>query len=200
MVSVPARRSQVAFATDRGLSQRRACTLVKVGRSALRYRSRKAQKDAALLARMAELAAQYPRYGYRRVRIFLGRDGHKMSFGRAYRLWRAAKLQVPRKRPRRRIASGRPRPQAPAGANQVWSYDFVFDWCANGQKLKCLTVTDEWTKEGLAIEVDGRIRSARVIEVLSRLVSERGAPLYLRSDNVLRQELWRLEGQQISLR
>lgn len=59
----------------------------------------------------------------------------------------------------------------------------MFDWCANGQQLKCLTVTDEWTKEGLAIEVDGRIRSARVIEVLSRLVSERGAPLYLRSDN-----------------
>ena len=46
-----------------------------------------------------------------------------------------------------------------------------------------LTITDEWTREGLAIEVDGRIRSARVIEVLSRLVSERGAPLYLRSDN-----------------
>ena len=106
-----------------------------------------------------------------------------MSFGRAYRLWRQARLQVPRKRPRKRIATGRPRPQAPTGANQVWSYDFVFDWCANGQQLKCLTVTDEWTKEGLAIEVDGRIRSPRVIEVLSRLVSERGAPLYLRSDN-----------------
>jgi transposase InsO family protein len=53
----------------------------------------------------------------------------------------------------------------------------------SGQELKCLTVTDEWTKEGLAIEVDGRFRSGRVIEVLSRLVSERGAPLYLRSDN-----------------
>ena len=65
----------------------------------------------------------------------------------------------------------------------MWSYDFVFDACANGQQLKCLTVTDEWTKEGLAIEVDGRIRSNRVIEVLSRLVSARGAPLYLRSDN-----------------
>ena len=183
MVSVPARRSQVVFATARSLSQRRACTLVKVGRSALRYRSRMAVKDAPVLTRMSELAAQYPRYGYRRVRIFLGRDGHKMSFGRAYRLWRQAKLQVPRKRPRKRIATGRPRPQAPTGTNQVWSYDFVFDWCANGQQLKCLTVTDEWTKEGLAIEIDGRIRSPRVIEVLSRLVSERGAPLYLRSDN-----------------
>lgn len=48
---------------------------------------------------------------------------------------------------------------------------------------KCLTVTDEWIKEGLAIEVGGRIRSPRVIEVLSRLVSERGPSLYFRSGN-----------------
>ncbi len=114
---------------------------------------------------MMALAGQYPRYGYRRISIFLEREGHVMSFGRCHRLWRQAKLQVPRKRPRKRIATGRPRPNAPTGANQVWSYDFVFDWCANGQQLKCLTVTDEWTKEGLAIEVDGRIRSGRVIEV-----------------------------------
>ncbi len=87
------------------------------------------------------------------------------------------------KRPRKRVSAARPRPQAPSEPNQVWSYDFVFDHCANGQQLKCLTVTDEFTKEGLAIDVDGRIRSPRVIEVLSRLVSERGAPIFLRSDN-----------------
>jgi putative transposase len=183
MVSVPARRSQVAYATGKGLSQRRACTLIEVGRSALHYRSVKAVKDAPVLKRMAELSALYPRYGYRRIAVFLDRDGHRLSFGRAYRLWRRAKLKVPRKRPRKRIASARPRPNAPTGANQVWSYDFVFDWCANGQQLKCLTISGEWTKEGLAIEVDGSLRSRRVIEVLSRLVSERGAPLYLRSDN-----------------
>jgi putative transposase len=183
MVSVPARREQVAYATGHGLSQRRACTLVSVGRSALGYRSRKAVKDAAVVARMRELSAQYPRYGYRRIRIFLGRDGHKMSPGRAHRLWRAAKLQVPRKRPKRRVAGSRPRPQAPTGPNQVWAFDFVFDACANGQQLKCLTIADEFSKEGLAIEVDGRIRSGRVIEVLSRLVGERGAPQHLRSDN-----------------
>jgi len=136
-----------------------------------------------VIARMQELSAQYPRYGYRRIRIFLDRDGHAMSPSRAHRLWRAARLQVPRKRPRKRVAAARPRPQAPTGPNQVWSYDFVFDHCANGQQLKCLTVTDEFTKEGLAIDVDGRIRSARVIEVLSRLVSARGAPRFLRSDN-----------------
>ena len=182
-MSVRARREAVAYATGRGLSQRRACTLLSVARSALAYRARKPASDAAVLARMGELARRYPRYGYRRIRVFLGRDGHRMSAGRAYRLWRAAGLQVPRKRPRRRATTSRPRPQAPTGANQVWSYDFVFDHCANGQQLKCLTVTDEFTKEGLAIDVDGRIRSPRVIEVLSRLVSARGAPAFLRSDN-----------------
>ena len=182
-MSVPARRRQVAYGRERGLSARRACTLFSVARSALCYESRKASKDAAAIERMKDLSARYPRYGYRRIHIFLGRDGHRMSPGRTYRLWRAAGLQVPRKRPRKRVAAARPRPQAPTGPNQVWSYDFVFDHCANGQKLKCLTVTDEFTKQGLAIDVDGRIRSPRVMEVLSRLVSARGAPAFLRSDN-----------------
>ena len=106
-----------------------------------------------------------------------------MSNKKAYRLWKNAGLQVPTKRRRRRIASTRPRPQPTAGPNQVWAYDFVFDACANGQKLKCLTVVDEWTREALAIDVSGSLRSGRVIEVLSRLVSLRGAPLVLRSDN-----------------
>ena len=66
---------------------------------------------------------------------------------------------------------------------QVWAYDFVFDACANGQQLKCLTVVDEYTRESLAIDVAGSIRSGRVIEVLSQLISTHGAPKILRSDN-----------------
>ena len=87
MVSVPARREQVTHAMRRGVSQRRACTLMKVSRSALGYRPRLVAKDAPVLTRMAALSAQYPRYGYRRIRIFLDRDGHAMSAGRADRLW-----------------------------------------------------------------------------------------------------------------
>jgi putative transposase len=183
MVSVPARRQQVAYAASRGLSERRACTLLKVARSALRYSSRLVARDAPVVTAMKELAQRYPRYGYRRIQVFLEREGHVMGTDRAYRLWSQAGLQVPRKRPRRRVASSRPRPQAPVQANQVWAYDFVFDACANGQQLKCLTVIDEYTRECLAIDVAGSIRSGRVIEVLSRLMSERGCPQVLRSDN-----------------
>jgi putative transposase len=183
MVSACARRQQVEYATKRGLSCRRACALLKVARSGLGYRSRMADKDAAVIPKMKELAAQYPRYGYRRIRIFLGRAGCPMSSERMYRLWRLEKLQVPRRRPRRRVATSRPLPLPPTRANCVWAYDFVFDSCANGQQLKCLTVVDEWTREALAIDVAGSIRSGRVIEVLAKLISVHGAPTYLRSDN-----------------
>ena len=90
---------------------------------------------------------------------------------------------MPAKRKRRRVASTQPRPCLPVGRNSVWSYDFVFDACANGQSLKCLTVVDEYTRQCLAIDVAGSIRAGRVIEVLSRLISLHGAPTYLRSDN-----------------
>ncbi|MBW2244229.1 MAG: transposase [Deltaproteobacteria bacterium] len=58
-----------------------------------------------------------------------------MSADRAYRIWKKAGLQVPRRRPRRRVATGRPRPLPATGANQVWAYDFVFDACANGPEF-----------------------------------------------------------------
>lgn len=106
-----------------------------------------------------------------------------MSADRAWRLWRLAGLRVPRKRPRRRVSVRRPRPQPAIAVRHVWVYDFVFDACANSQQLKCLTVIDEHTHEYLTIDVAGSIRSVRVIEILSKLVSVHGAPRYLRSDN-----------------
>ncbi len=183
MVSSQARRAQVAFAIERGHSKRRACELIGVARSALDYRSVRKERDTPVIEAMKRLARQYPRYGYRRIRIFLKREGHAMSWERAHRLWKAAELQLPQRRPRRRVAGSRPRPLPPSGPNSVWAYDFVFDGCANGQQIKCLTVVDEFTRECLAIDVAGSIRSKRVIEVLARLVSERGAPRYMRSDN-----------------
>ena len=183
MVSAPARRHRVMFAKKRGLSLRRACALFVVARSALHYESKMAKKDAPALKHMRELAAQYPRYGYRRIRIFLARRGIELGRDQCHRLWRQAQLQVPRKRPRKRVASGRPRPLPPTAANDVWAIDFIFDACADGRQLKCLTVIDEWTRECLEIDVAASIRSRRVIDVLARLESLRGAPRYLRSDN-----------------
>lgn len=168
---------------ERGIAQRRACALMQVARSSLAYVPTLPQKNASVVGAMQRLSRQYPRYGSRRIRVFLGREGIEVGKDKCRRLWAEQGLQVPKKRPRRRVAASRPRPLAPATANSVWSYDFVFDACANGQQLKCLTVVDEYTRESLAIDVAGTIRSTRVIEVLSKLISMRGAPRYLRSDN-----------------
>ena len=74
------------------------------------------------------------------------------------------------------------RPLPVTGPNHVWAYDFVFDACANGQQIKYLTIIDEFTRECLAIDMAGSIRSGRVIDVLPRLVSQSGVAQYLRSD------------------
>jgi putative transposase len=173
----------VTFARTRGLSLRRACALLGTARSGLRRKSKREAADAPVVARMRELSSEYPRYGYRFVRIFLEREGHKMSADRAYRLWSQARLQVSRKRPRRRVSARRPRPTPPQGPNHVWAVDFVHDHCANGQRLKCLTIVDEWTRECLAIDVAGSLRAGRVVDVLARLASLHGAPRFVRSDN-----------------
>ncbi|ALP68795.1 Mobile element protein (plasmid) [Paraburkholderia caribensis] len=73
---------------------------------------------------MSILPGQYPRYGYRRIQIFLERQGRAMSTDRAWRLWRLA-LQVPRKRPRRRvsvIALGRSRRRRHDTSGRTTSY------------------------------------------------------------------------------
>ena len=120
------------------------------------------------------LSAQYPRYGYRRIRIFLRRKGTEWPASGPSPLAPSGPAAARRRPGAASPAAGRG-PCPPA--NQVWAYDFVFDASANGQQIKCLTVVDEYTRECLAIDVAGSIRSKRVIEVLSRLVSMHGAPL-----------------------
>src|SRR3954469_3219102 len=110
-------------------------------------------------------------------------DVSALAAGAAAGAKEAAASTRPKKRPRRRVATSRPRPLPPTAVNHVWAYDFVFDTCADGRTLKCLTVIDEFTRECLAIDVAGGIRSGRVIEVLAQLVSVHGVPRYLRSDN-----------------
>ena len=84
-----------------------------------------------------------------------------MGTDRAYRLWQACRAagSVDGKHEDESLRAGLvPRR---LGRNHVWAYDFVFDTSATGQQIKCLTVVDEWTREALAIDVSGSIRSER---------------------------------------
>ncbi len=182
MVSALQRREVVGILKGMKVSERRSCQLVTISRHGLRYDSRRS--DSALLEKLKTIATEHPRYGYRRACALLNRSGDQINHKRVYRVWREAQLSLPRRRPRKRRAGSSALLSSRAmKPNQVWTYDFVFDRCANGQHLKLLTVVDEYTRESLAIHVATSIKSRAVIAVLSRLVAERGTPGCLRSDN-----------------
>jgi putative transposase len=135
--------------------------------------------------RLRELAEKHPRFGYRRIRILLRRAGERGNAKRVYRLWRQAGLGVKRslKKPQRAGASQK-RAIVAQGPNAVWTVDFLEDRTVSGQKLRLLTVTDEFTRESLAIEVGRSLTAEQVAATLERVIEERGtAPGYLRSDN-----------------
>jgi putative transposase len=177
---VAERRDAVRFLLTKHLSVQRACALVQLQRATFLYQPRPARDDE-LLRELKALAQAHPRYGYRRAWAVLRRT-RTVNRKRVHRLWKRAKLQV--KRPvRRRVQRERPSPLTAAYPNHVWAYDFVQDEDCHGTTLYILTVMDEFTREGLAIDVNDSTSAERVIQVLEQLVATNGAPAYLRSDN-----------------
>lgn len=177
------RRAAVAYAQARfGLSQRRTCRLVGAGRSTVRYRSRR-REDGVVRRRLRELAAERPRFGYRRLHALLRREGITVNHKRIERLYREEGLAVRR---RARKAPGRirrGRPSAPERANEQWALDFLEDALASGRKIRLLSVIDVFTREALALEVDTSLPASRVVRVLDRLASERPLPAQIVLDN-----------------
>jgi putative transposase len=172
--------SACAFLVAGGLSVPRACALIQIARSTFRYLA-PPRDDTELLAQIRELVARHPRYGYRRISVLLRRTG-RVNEKRVRRLWRQQRLQVQRVR-RRRLRPVRPARLAASYPNHIWAYDFVEDALADGKALRILTVMDEFTREGLAVDVALTTSAERVIGVLSALIAQHGAPAYLRSDN-----------------
>ncbi len=61
--------------------------------------------------------------------------------------------------------------------------DFMHDVLADGTKIRLLTIVDSFTRESLALEVASGFKSTDVVEVLRRLVAERGSPQRIHCDN-----------------
>jgi putative transposase len=186
MSSAQQRRETVQQLRARGLSLRRSCALCHISRSSLRYQPQPRQRaqNQLLATRLHAIARQHPRYGYRRAHALVCRETPGVNVKRVHRIWRQERLCVPTRRKRRRRADRTVlRPIEATCPNQVWTYDFVHDTCANGQRLKILTLTDEFTRESLAIEVATTIRATRIVAILHQVFQQQGAPAYLRSDN-----------------
>lgn len=173
-------REAVQFLVAGGLSVQRACTVVQMHRSSFRYVAHPTD-DMPLLGRIHGLAVQHPRYGYRRISVLLNRT-EKVNQKRVRRLWKLHRLQV-RRVVRKRVRRVRPARLQAAYPGHIWAYDFVEDALADGTPLRILTVMDEFTREGLALDVALTTSAERVIGVLTALFAQHGAPAHLRSDN-----------------
>ena len=178
-----ARKAAVArLVEQRGLSQVRACRLVGLNRSSMNYRPRRPD-DSMLRQRLRELAAQRRRFGYRRLGWLLEREGHVMNRKKLYRLYREEKLMVRRRGRRKRAIGSRAPMTLPNAINQRWSLDFVSDALGDGRRFRILCVVDNFSRECLAAVVDTSLGGVRVVRELERLVSERGTPGVIVSDN-----------------
>ncbi len=135
---------------------------------------------------MHELVRAYPRYGYRMIGAKLGQEGWRINHKRMYRLWRQEGFKVPKKvRKKRRLGHHgnscvRRRAQH---KDHVWTWDFIHDRTRTGTPLKWLAITDEYTRECLALEVDRSITAERIVDLLTSLFLTRGVPKHIRSDN-----------------
>ena len=181
------------------MSERRACRVLGVDRTSVRYQATRPD-DGTLRDRLKALAQERRRFGYRRLHVMLRREGHAVNKKRVQRIYREEKLTV-RRRGGRKRAMGTRRPlEIPLVANQRWSLDFVSDQMTDGRRFRILTVIDNCTRECLGLVADTSLSGLRVARELDDVIRLRGRPDTIVSDNVLCREAALGFGQQVSTR
>ena len=164
------------------MSERRACRVLGVDRTSVRYQATRPD-DSVLRDRLKALAQERRRFGYRRLHVMLRREGHAVNKKRVQRIYREEKLTV-RRRGGRKRAMGTRRPlEIPLFANQRWSLDFVSDQMTDGRRFRILTVIDNCTRECLGLVADTSLSGRRVARELDAIILRRGRPETIISDN-----------------
>jgi putative transposase len=182
VVTAPARREVVRVMVTRGLSERRALTIVRMSAAALRYVPRP-DPDPGLRNRIVALAHRHRRYGAGMIYLKLRQEGRLVNHKRVDRLYAEARLQLKRRRRKKVPVADRQPLLRPVAPNEVWSADFVFDRTAEGRVLKCLTIVDDATTEAVAVVPARALGGLPVTRVLEQLAASRGLPQVLRTDN-----------------
>lgn len=183
MVTPAARREAAAHLVEsHEVSQRRACAVLGIGRSSVRYASRR-PPDGAERARLKELAAERRRFGYRRLGVLLRREGFRTNHKKVYRMYREEGLAVRRRSGRKRALGARLAREVYDRPNQAWALDFASDSLACGRRIRLLVVVDVATKVNLLSIVDTSVGGHRVVRELSALVDRHGKPGRIISDN-----------------
>jgi putative transposase len=176
------RRAIVHLRETYEMSERRACRTIAMHRSTNRYRPRP-DGDGELKARLLALAEAKPRWGMPLLHAVARREGLVVNHKRTERVYRELGLSLRLRRRKKRPSHLRVLMPRPAGPDERWSMDFIFDQLTTGRRLKCLTVGDDFTREALALETGHSLAGRHVVEVLDRLIHARKAPASIVMDN-----------------
>jgi putative transposase len=163
------------------LSERTACRLSGISRTAFRYIQR-AKSDESIRKRLKELASQYPRYGYLLLHGLLRAEKLVKNKKQTYRLYTEEGLQV-RTKKRKKIQRPRLPMLLPSSVNERWSMDFVADQLSNGRRFRVLNVVDDCTREMIGQLVSVSISGRQVARFLEQLIEVRGKPYGIVCDN-----------------
>lgn len=179
----PVNRKKVArhLINEHRLSERRACTLASVSRTAFRYEPRP-RDDTALRARLKELAVKQSAYGYLLLHGMLKAEGLVINKKRTYRVYTEEGLQV-RTRKRKKLQRPRQPMELPTRTNQRWSMDFVSDQLSNGRRYRVLNIVDDYSREMVGQLVSVSISGRQVARFLDQLIENRSKPSKVICDN-----------------
>ena len=133
--------------------------------------------------RIVDIAHVRRRFGYRRIHDLLRSEFPGVNHKRVFRLYKNANLAVRRRKKVKRPPNERVPLQIARKVNDVWSMDFVSDSLSNGRRIKCLTVTDDFSHECIDIAVDFGISGQYVTRLLDQASIFRGYPVAVRTDN-----------------
>jgi putative transposase len=164
------------------MSERRACRVIGCQRMTVRYRSRR-RADPKLRERLVALARERRRFGYRRLLIFLRREGFVVNHKRLFRLYREERLMVRKRGGRKRALGSRTPMPVPTRPNELWALDFVSDQLVSGRRFRILAIYDVCTRRCLLAVADFSLSGRRVARELDRLIAVHGKPKAIGSDN-----------------
>ena len=167
-----------------GVSIRLACTTFGISETCYRYQARLSTENTLIADGLLRITAAHKRWGFGLCFLYLRNvKGFGWNHKRVYRIYRELELNL-RIKPRRRLKRDHPGElDVPNSPNQVWSMDFMSDQLASGKRFRTFNVMDDYNREGLGIEVDTSLPSARVTRALDQIIEWRGKPAALRCDN-----------------
>ncbi len=185
MVRPSQRREMAQWAVaTKHQSIRQACADFSISQTCYRYTPRLSAENEQIADWLVRLTHNQRNWGFGLCFLYLRNvKGFGWNHKRVYRLYRELELNL-RIKPRKRLVRDKPEPlTVPQARNQVWSMDFMHDTLGDGRAFRLFNVLDDFNREGLAIEVDLSLPSARVIRALEQVIEWRGKPKVIRCDN-----------------